>query len=373
MMKIPLSRPDITAVEINQVVEVLHSSTLSMGPQLEEFEKRVAEYVGTSQAVAVSSGTAGLHLIVRALGLTQGDEVITTPFSFVASANCLLYEGVKPVFCDIETKTYNLDVEQIEAKITPQTKAILPVHVFGHPADMSAILKLAAKYGLFVIEDACEALGSVYQGQRAGSFGQAAVFAFYPNKQITTGEGGMIVTNDAELARLCRSMRNQGRGDNALWLEHPRLGYNYRLDELSAALGTAQMSRIDEIIRRRSEVARLYQQRLQGIEGVILPQVAADVEMSWFVYVVRLAQGIDRDRVLSYMVELGVQCRPYFTPIHLQEFYRAKYGYRAGDFPATEAVSASSLALPFFNNLSAEEIEYVAAALERAVRQAPSA
>lgn len=338
-----------------------------MGPQLSLFEKMVAEFVGTKHAIAVSSGTAGLHLVVRSLGIKPGDEVITTPFSFVASSNCLLFEGATPVFVDIEPQTYNLDVNQIEAKITAKTKAILPVHVFGHPVDMKAIKVLADKHSLFVIEDACEALGSAFAGKQAGSLGTAGVFAFYPNKQITTGEGGMIVTDNPELARLCRSLRNQGRGENSLWLEHPRLGFNYRLDELSAALGVGQMTRIREIIRQRARVAHRYNRRLSGNEGVILPRVAPGVEMSWFVYVVRLANGIKRDKVMNYLLEHGVECRPYFTPIHLQTYFRETFGYKPGDFPVTEEISSSTLALPFHNRLTAEETEFVASTLEKAI------
>ncbi len=369
-MKIPLSRPDITELETGLVLDVLKSPYLSMGPQLGLFEKLVAEFVGTNHAIAVSSGTAGLHLVVRSLGIKAGDEVITTPFSFVASSNCLLFEGATPVFVDIEPQTYNLDVHQIEAKITARTKAILPVHVFGHPVDMKAIKVLADKHSLFIIEDACEALGSALEGKPAGSLGTAAVFAFYPNKQITTGEGGMIVTGNPEIARLCRSLRNQGRGENSLWLEHSRLGFNYRLDELSAALGVGQMSRIKEIILQRAGVANRYSQRLRAIEGVILPQVAPGVEMSWFVYVVRFARGIKRDKVMACLLKHGVDCRPYFTPIHLQPFFREKFGYKSGDFPVTEEISSSTLALPFYNRLSTEEIEYVALTLEKAISQA---
>jgi perosamine synthetase len=366
-MKIPLSRPDISEVETDLVLEVLKSPYLSMGPKLRQFEKIIAKFVGTEYAIAVSSGTAGLHLTVRSLGIGTGDEVITTPFSFIASSNCLLFEGATPVFVDIEPQNYNMDVNQIEEKITAKTKAILAVHIFGQPVDMPAVNMIADQHHLLVIEDACEALGTTIKGKQAGSFGKAAVFAFYPNKQITTGEGGIIVTNDPEIDRLCRSLRNQGRGDNSLWLEHVQLGFNYRMDELSAALGTGQMTRLEEIIQRRAAAANEYNRRLRTIEGVILPQAAPGVEVSWFVYVVRFVQGIQRDKVMSYLLNHGVECRPYFTPIHLQPFYRKKFGYKPGDFPCTEEISGSTLALPFYNRITPEEIEYVALTLEKAI------
>ncbi|HEX3033489.1 MAG TPA: DegT/DnrJ/EryC1/StrS family aminotransferase [Bacillota bacterium] len=368
-MEVPLSRPDITGKEKDSVLEVLSSPYLSMGPKVGEFEQLIADFTGRKYAVAVSSGTAALHLIIKALGIGKGDEVITTPFSFIASANCLLYEGAVPVFADIEPRTLNLDMNKVEAKITPRTRAILPVHVFGQPGNMSTLKTLAASHSLPVVEDSCEALGAVYKGTPAGGWGVAAAFAFYPNKQITTGEGGVVVTDSPEINRLCRSMRNQGRGEQNLWLQHPRLGYNYRMDELSAALGCAQMGRVREILVRRQEVADRYKRLLSGIRGVILPYVEPGVEMSWFVYVIRMEQGVNRDKVMDYLTDHGVQCRPYFTPIHLQDFYREQLGYREGDFPITEGVSKSTLALPFFNNITEGEMEYVAATLAKAVRQ----
>lgn len=368
-MKLSLARPDITEAEINAVVETLKSSVLSIGPKIQEFEKAVATYTGRKHAVAVNSGTSGLHLIVRALGIKDGDEVITTPFSFVSSANCMLFERAVPVFVDIDPKTLNIDVNQIEKAITPKTKAILPVHVFGQPADMRPILDLAEKYHLKVIEDSCEALGAEYKGQKAGAFGDAAVFAFYPNKQITTGEGGIIVTDDDEIALLVQSMRSQGRAVTGLWLRHERLGFNYRMDELSATLGVVQMSRLNEILGNRERVASLYNETLKDIEGVELPYISPDVKTSWFVYVVRFDRCYNRDRVMQRLIEEGVACRPYFTPIHLQPFYRTDYGYHEGMYPVTEDVGSRSLALPFHNHLTQEEVDYVAEIINKILRE----
>ncbi|NPV51919.1 MAG: DegT/DnrJ/EryC1/StrS family aminotransferase [Firmicutes bacterium] len=380
-MQVHLSRPDITEKEITIVNEVIHSPILALGPKMVEFERAVADYVGRKHAIAVNSGTSGLHLLVRAFGIGEGDEVITTPFSFIASSNCILYERARPVFVDIEPDTGNIDPSLIEAAITPRTKAILPVDAFGQPAHLDVIREIARCHGLVVIEDACEAIGSEYRGVKAGSgaFSDAAVFAFYPNKQITTGEGGMIVTDDDEVARLCHSMRNQGRGEAGVWLAHERLGYNYRMDELSAALGVAQMSRIDEIVAKRQRVAEMYAERLAGILGVRLPYVAPEVtRMSWFVYVIRVGvsepiperQSAVRDHVMKRFQEAGIGCRPYFTPIHLQPFYRAKFGFKEGDFPITELAGRTSIAIPFHNHLTAEEMDYVAEVLERAVGDA---
>ncbi|MDD4239513.1 MAG: DegT/DnrJ/EryC1/StrS family aminotransferase [Desulfotomaculaceae bacterium] len=367
-MNVHLSSPDITSKEIDMVTSVISGRTLSMGPMVEKFESLVADYLGVKNAVAVNSGTSGLHLCVRALGIGKGDEVITTPFSFVASSNCLLYEQAIPVFVDIDPLTLNLDVNLIEEKITKRTKAILPVHVFGHPVEMDKILKMAGKYGLAVIEDACEALGARYQDRLAGSEGDVSVFAFYPNKQITTGEGGVIATGDERIASLCRSMRNQGRGSSGAWLEHQILGYNYRMSELNAALGVAQMERLDEILEKRRRVASAYDARLSPVDGVILPYVAPGVQMSWFVYVVRFSEGIDRNRIMHFMQERGVDCRPYFQPLHLQPLYRDLFDYREGDFPICEHEANHTLALPFFNNLSIDKIDYVVETLEQAIK-----
>jgi len=379
-MQIPLSRPDITDTEIELVNDVLRSPFLALGPKMVQFEEVVASYVGRKYGVAVNSGTSGLHLLIKAYGIGEGDEVITTPFSFVASSNCILYERARPVFVDIEPETGNIEPALIEAAITPRTKAILPVDAFGQPARLDIIRDIARRHGLVVIEDACEALGSEYKGERTGngSYADAAVFAFYPNKQITTGEGGLIVTDDERVAQLCRSMRNQGRGEGGVWLNHERLGYNYRLDELSAALGVAQMGRIEEIIAKRQQVAELYNQRLAQIPGIRLPYIAPEVtRMSWFVYVIQVGvdepvpakQAVLRERVMQRLQAAGIGCRPYFTPIHLQPFYRSQFGFREGDFPVTEAFGRTSIAIPFHNNLTPAEVEYVAEHLEKALRE----
>ncbi len=392
-MEIPLARPDITEAEIAAVVEVLKTSHLALGPKLKEFEEAIAEYAGVHHAVAVNSGTSALHLIVRALGIGEGDKVITTPFSFISSSNCILYERARPVFVDIDPKTLNIDPERIEAAITPRTKAILAVDVFGQPADWDRLREIADRHGLKLIEDSAEALGAEYNShglrgrsskfkvqspeseeqesttrngwKKAGSFGNAGVFAFYPNKQITTGEGGVIVTDDAQLARVCRSMANQGRGEGGEWLQHVRLGYNYRLDEMSAVLGLVQLSRLEEIVDARAQVADWYAKALANVEGVEAPYVDPSMRMSWFVYVVRLSDAFtreDRDRILRRLQERGIGCRNYFAPIHLQPFYR-ELGYREGDFPITEHVAERTIALPFYNNLTEQEIEYVISSL----------
>ena len=367
-MQIPLSRPDITDKEIILVNQVLRTPYLSLGPMLERFEGMVAEYIGRRYAVGVSSGTSGLHLCVKAVGVGPGDEVITTPFSFVASANCILYEGARPVFADIDPLTLNIAPEAIAECISPRTRAILPVHVFGQPCHMERIGALAEAHHLAVIEDACEAIGAELQKRKVGTFGQAAVFAFYPNKQMTLGEGGVIVTDNEEWYRLFRSLRNQGRDEDGPWLLHRRLGYNYRLDELSCALGVAQLERIEELLAKRERVARMYNERLGRIKGVELPFVSPETtRMSWFVYVIRLAPELDRDLVMARLEERGVASRPYFSPIHLQPFYVEQFGYRDGDFPITERVARSTLALPFYGDLSEEAVDYVCQALQEVI------
>jgi len=365
--RIPLSSPDITDLEIDLINQVLRTRWLSMGPMIERFEAAMAGFVGARHAVAVSSGTAGLHLAAIAAGLGPGDEVITTPFSFVASANCILYVGATPVFADINPLTLNLDPEQVEAAITPRTRALLPVHVFGQPCAMDALMETARRHDLVVIEDACEALGAEFQGKNAGTFGACGVFAFYPNKQMTTGEGGMLVTDDEEWAALFRSLRNQGRdaasAGGGTWLNHVRLGYNYRLDELSAALGVAQLSRIEVLLARRARVAAWYARRLAGLDGVQTPWIGRGVtQMSWFVYVVRLAPELDRDRIMARLAERGVPARPY-----LQPFYRERFGFGEGDFPVTERVARSTLALPFSGRMTEEQVERVCQALAEVI------
>ncbi|PYV03788.1 MAG: polysaccharide biosynthesis protein [Acidobacteria bacterium] len=369
--RIPMSSPDITQAEVDAVNAVLRTPHLSIGPCVDEFERRVADYAGARHAVAVSSGTAGLHLAVIAVGVTDGDEVITTPFSFVASANVALYERARPVFVDVDPESLNIDANRIESAITPRTKAILPVHAFGQPADMDAILDIARRHKLIVIEDACEAIGAEYKGRKAGALGHAGVFAFYPNKQMTTGEGGVIVTGDDNWNHLFRSLRNQGRDVFDAWLNHSRLGYNYRLDEMSAALGLAQINRIEALLAKRERVAGWYAARLQKIEGVTVQFVAATpTRASWFVYVVRLAPHIQRDQIVRRLDERGIPCRPYFQPIHLQPFYRQRFGCMPGDFPVTERVAASTLAVPFFGNMSEEQVNAVCDALREVLDEA---
>ena len=367
MVKIPLSSPDIVEKDIEAVVEVMKTRYLSIGPKVVEFEKRMSEYAGVKYAVAVNSGTSALHLIIRGMGIEEGDVVITTPFSFIASSNCILFERAMPLFVDIEEGTLNLDSNKVEEKLESlsgeeleKVKALLVVDAFGQPADWDKFKEIGKKYNLKLIEDSAEALGAEYKGKRAGSLGEVGVFAFYPNKQITTGEGGIIVTDNEELARLARSMRNQGRGEGGGWLDHEKLGYNFRMDELSAALGCSQMERIEEILEKRAKVAGMYGEKLVEVEEVQVPYIAPYVSrMSWFVYVIRLERGIDRDKVIKYLNKEGVQCKPYFTPIHLQPFYRKMFGYQEGDFPVTEDVTGRTIALPFFNNLKEEQIDYV--------------
>jgi perosamine synthetase len=370
---IPLSSPDVSDEDRQRVMDVLNGRTLSLGPVLPAFEEAMAEAAGTRYAVAVNSGTSALHLCVKAAGIADGDEVITSPFSFVASANCMLFERAVPRFVDIDIDTYNIDPANIAGAINANTRGILPVHVFGLPSDMPAINQIASQHNLAVIEDSCEAIGATINGQRAGSFGQSGAFAFYPNKQITTGEGGAVVTNDERVARLARSWRNQGRGDGSAWLQHERLGYNYRLSDINCALGLGQLTRLQQFLRLRKNVAETYNNHLSRIPGVILPpQPAAGVEMSWFVYVVRLADEFtreDRDQVLELLRQQGVACNNYFAPIHLQTFYQEQFGYRRGDFPITEHVADRTIALPFFNHLTEAQVEQVAGALSRSLNQ----
>lgn len=369
---IPLSYPDITDAEIKAATDVLRSGRLSIGPRQVRFEEMIAERAKRTHGVAVSSGTAGLHLVLAALGIGPGDEVITTSFSFVASANCILYVGATPVFVDIDPVNLNMDPDKLEAAITPKTKAIIAVETFGNPAGMDRIAAVAQRHEVPLIEDACEALGGVYKTKPVGSFGRAAVFAFYPNKQITTGEGGMIVTDDDRLADLCRSMRNQGRSSanntsHEGWLAHERLGYNYRMSEIAAAIGIVQMERLDAMLLRRREVACEYIERLMEYSDLILPTVDGDTEMSWFVFVVRLTDQYsakERDRIITGLRRHDVGCSNYFPPIHLQPFYRERFGFKQGDLPITEAISTRTIALPFFNRIDATQIELVTLTLQ---------
>jgi len=365
--RIPLARPDIGPREIELVTQVLRSDVLAMGPFTQRFEAGIAAVARRREGVACSSGTGGLHLGVRALEIGEGDEVITTPFSFVASANCLLYERAIPRFVDIEEDSLGLDPDLIEGAATSRTRAVLPVHVFGRPCRIEAIDEVARRRGWTMIEDACEALGSSAGGRPMGGFGDVAVFAFYPNKQITTGEGGMVVTDNAALAETMRSLRNQGRDADGTWLRHVRLGYNYRLDEMSAALGVAQLERLQELQAGRARVAAAYESALGDCDWLRLPRAGTDETVDWFVYVVRLDPKIDRDRVIGRLAALGVPSRPYFASIHLQPFYRTAFRFKPGDFPVTERVAASTLALPFSSRLTDEEVRYVASALAEAI------
>jgi perosamine synthetase len=365
-VKIPLSAPDISEAEIEAVVAVLRSPRLSLGPVSEQFEAALAAYVGVPYGVAVSSGTAGLHLCMRGMGIGEGDEVIVPSFTFIAAANAIRYERAVPVFADIDAQTLNIDPQRVEEAITAKTRAILVVHTFGVPADMPAILEIAERHGLLVIEDACEAIGADLGGRQAGSMGHAAVFAFYPNKQITTGEGGMVVTRDAALARRIRALRNQGRYESDDWLQHSELGYNYRISEINCALGLAQLSRLEAILQQRAAVAAAYHQRLSQIPGLVLPPLqVAGGRVSWFVYVVRLPVALapERDRVMRDLAQAGIASGRYFAPIHLQPSYQA--WRHSAKLPVTEAEALRTIALPFFNQLGAEAIDAVYAELSK--------
>ncbi len=364
---IPLSKPDITQREIDAVADVMRSDTLSIGPKLEEFEAHCARIAGRSHAVGVSSGTSGLHCAMLAAGIRPGDEVLTTPFSFVASANCILFVDAVPKFVDIDPRTLNVDLDKLEAAITPKTRAIVAVETFGHPGGMIELEAIARKNELVLIEDCCEGFGGFAGKRPIGSFGRAGVFAFYPNKQITTGEGGMIVTDDEKFAGACRALRNQGR-EGMAWLAHQRLGYNYRLTEIAAAIGVVQCERLDEILTQRRRVAMLYMERLMMSRYVILPTLGEDDKMSWFVFVVKLNdlfEAGDRDQVMIELRKQGIGCNNYFPPIHLQPYMKDKLGYKEGDFPVTEYVSARTLALPFFNTMARQQVDHVCVTLEK--------
>jgi perosamine synthetase len=361
-MRIPLSAPDISQEDIDAVAAVLRTPRLSLGPKLEEFEHAIARYTGAAHAVGVSSGTAGLHLCIRALGIGEGDEVIVPSFAFVAVANTVRYEKALPVFVDIEPETLNLDPALIEAAITCRTKAIVVVHTFGCPADLPAILDIARRHHLYVIEDACEAIGAEFDGRKVGAWGDAGVFAFYPNKQITTGEGGMVVTQNPRIAAVVRTLRNQGRSDSDEWLQHSEIGYNYRLAEMNCALGISQLKRIDAMLARREEIAGKYHEKLRGMENLRLPALELPRrKLSWFVYVVRLSGAftqIHRDWIMNEMHRRGIGCGRYFAPIHLQPAYRSTNVPR-GDLRATEFEAARCLALPFFNRLQDAQMDEV--------------
>ncbi|HTC87740.1 MAG TPA: DegT/DnrJ/EryC1/StrS family aminotransferase [Bryobacteraceae bacterium] len=361
-MRIPLSAPDITEADIEAVVSVLRTPRLSIGPKMEEFEKSIADLAGVPHGIAVSSGTAGLHLCLRALGIGDGDEVILPSFTFIAAGNAVLYERARPVFVDIEPRTLNIDPEKLERSITPKTRAIIVVHTFGHPADLDPIMAIARKHSLPVIEDACEAIGARYQGRPAGGMGDFGVFGFYPNKPITTGEGGMVVTRDSQMADTIRALRNQGRRESDGWLEHRLLGYNYRLSEMNCALGLEQAKRIDQILDRRETLAIQYSEELQSIPDVITPPINLKYgRLCWFVYVIRVD---NRDAVMETLTEQGIGCARYFAPLHLQPLF-APYTNPRADLKITEHVASQTLALPFFNALTREQIHEVCCALRK--------
>lgn len=368
-LKVPMAMPDITSEEIQAVLRVMQSRNLSIGSQTVTFEKLAAGEANAAHAVAVINGTSALHLCMVAANIQPDDEVITSPFSFISSSNCILFERAKPVFVDIDPVTLNMDAGRIESAITERTRAIIVVHVFGQPADMDPIMEIAAKYNLIVIEDSCEAIGAEYKGRRVGAIGKAGTYAFYPNKQMTSGEGAVLVTNDEEWANLFRSLRNQGRDKFDGWLNHSRLGFNYRMSELNAAVGVVQIRRLDGLLRKRDNVANEYNRILSNIENVSPLTIApTTTRMSWFVYVVRLAPGISRDKTIVLLGEKGIPARPYFSPIHLQPFYRKQFGFKQGDFPETEAAGESIIALPFYANMKTEEIELVCNVLADSIK-----
>jgi perosamine synthetase len=365
--RINLSAPWIDERDEELVLDVLRSGWLSLGPTGPRFESMFAEAVGAPHCAAVSSGTAGLHLCMRLAGVGPGDEVVTSPFSFVASANCAIYEGAVPVFADVDSDTYNLDPAAVEAAITPRTKAVVSVDIFGYPAEYDALLSLCDRQELALVEDACEALGAEYRGRKLGSHGHPAVFAFYPNKQMTTGEGGAVTTGSAEQHELLVSLRNQGRLETSSWLQHGRLGYNYRLDDLSAALGIGQLEKLDRILSARRDVAAVYGELLAGVDVQLPIADDADHVRSWFVYVVKLPAGVDRDGVMARLAAEGIATAPYVPSIHLQSYMRERFGFREGMFPVSEDCSARTLALPFHARLERADQERVAEALARTI------
>jgi perosamine synthetase len=365
---IPLSAPYVDEREEELVLEVLRSGRLSLGPMTARFEELFAERIGSRHAAAVSSGTGGLHLAVRMAGIGAGDEVVTTPFSFAASANCFLYEGATPVFADIDPRTYNVDPAAVEAAITERTRAVVAVDIFGYPCELDPLRELCERNGLALIQDACEALGAEYKGRPVGSHGTLAVFAFYPNKQMTTGEGGAVTTDSEDEYLLLKSLSNQGRGDSGPWLEHVRLGYNYRIDDVSAAMGVAQLEKLDRILELRSAAAARYAELLASVDGVGAPHPDDDEhKRSWFVYVVELAPGIDRERVIPQLEREGVATSRYLPSIHLQPYMRERFGFREGLCPVSEDVSRRTLALPFFTAIEPEDQERVVDVLRAAV------
>jgi perosamine synthetase len=393
-VNIPLSRPDIGDLEVEYVTRTLRSGNLSLGPQVAEFEEEFANYIGTRYAVATNSGTSALHLCVRALGIGPEDEVLTTSFSFVASANCLLYERALPMFVDIHPVTLNINPAEIRETLTSEyvwkpdkcrlfnrrsgriLKAILPVHVFGTPCDMAPIVEMAREFNLRILEDACEALGSRYRGQLVGTFGDAAAFAFYPNKQMTTAEGGMIVTNDTQVAMLCRSLRNQGRDDRSAWLRHTALGYNYRLSDLHCALGLVQLKRISDLLSSRERVADEYSRALAHTPGITLPYEPAETKQSWFVYVIQL-QGPwaawRRESLIANLRGRGIACQAYFPAIHRQPYFKKIPLSRPSSLPQTDLAAGRCLALPFFSAMTNAQVAEVCAAVHELLTESADA
>jgi perosamine synthetase len=379
---IPLARPELGPREEELLLEVVRSGSLSLGPKLDQFETDFADWLGDGCAVAVSSGTAALHLGVRALGWGEGDEVVTSPLTFVASANCLLYEGAKPVFADIDPVSLTLDPEQAAAAVGEKTAGLLPVHIFGYPADLPAFGKIASDRGLGMLEDACQALGAVDRtGKRIGMDGNVTTFAFYANKQMTTGEGGVLITPDREVAEAVRSERNQGRAPDMGQVEHDRLGFNYRLTDLHAAIGIAQLERLDEMLNARDNVAALYRERLtqlgaapagehddHGEHDIVLPcEDRGNERRSWFVFCVQLPAGIDRDAMIAALAEDGVASKAYLPCVHLLPPYRERFGFTGGEFPVAERVAERSLALPFFTSMTESQVDRVCTALGEAL------
>lgn len=370
MRQYPLARPFLDKREEREVLKVLRSGNLSLGGYHREFEFQFAKKIGTKYACAVSSGTAGLHLAMISGGIGAGDEVITSPFSFISSANCILYVGAKPVFVDIDSKTYNIDPDKIEKKITRRTKAILVVHIFGQAAAMDPILRIARKHGLKIIEDACESVCAEYKGKNAGTFGECAVFAFYPNKQMTTGEGGMIATDSKKIYEICKSLSNQGRTPNLQWLDHKYLGYNYRMDEMSAAVGLVQLKKLDYMIEKRKKIAQYYNKCFENWHDLVqIPYLASENSHTWFVYVVQIKnKKTDRDGIIQKLSKAGISTKGYLPSIHLFDFYKKKFGYKKGDFPISESVSRHSLALPFYLDLTEDDAQYISDRVIRAIK-----
>jgi len=364
---IPLARPVIGDRERELVDEVLRSRQLSLGPTVTRFERMWAERIGVRHAVACSSGTAGLHCCLHAAGIGPGDEVITSSFSFVASANVIVYTGATPVFAEVDPLTYNMDPAAVEAAITPRTKAILIVDIFGYPAEVPALVDIANRHGLALVEDACQSIDGDYDGRKLGTFGHPAVYGFYANKQLTTAEGGVILTDDEDLYRQLKSLTNQGRSDDGAWLVHSRLGFNYRLSDVHAAIGVAQIERLDWMQDARARIAAMYQERMIGIDGVT-PMYEGPQRRSWFVYAPRLDADLDRDRIIGRLEADGVSAKPYLPCIHLQPYYREDHGHAPGELPVTEAISASTIALPFFCEMTDEQVDRVCDSMERAIR-----